>query len=196
MYRKPKNLIANIYKKFTKISQGLIAPYEQTYGFLCDLYFPVHIPQAYGHGYQRINLYEPHELPEYKDVPDVTNVLFYIPQLLKEESMNSIAQEFDNFALAAAGEVNKPFIETHPDKELPICTKVVIHIEGSTLSYFVDVKRVVNGAGGHMLMRMYLSPLTKDMGIDDGKFDGTIPGTEGTYNGLNTRINGEEVGYI
>lgn len=193
---KPKNLIAKTYKKYTKIAQNMIKPYEETYGYLCDLYFPIHVPRKYGHGYQRVNLYEPHELPEYKDTPDVCNVLFYIPQLLKEESMNSISQEFDNFALTAAGEINRPFIETHPDKELPICTKVVIHLEESKLFYFVDVKRVVNGAGGHMLMRMYLSPLTKDTTIQEGKYEGVIPGTEGTYNGNNDRLDGAQGGYI
>ena len=69
-------------------------------------------------------------------------------------------------------------------------------MEGSTYSYFVDIKHVVNGAGGHMLMRQYLSPLTKDMYLVEGKYDGTIPGTKGTTNGINDRPDGAEGGLL
>ena len=54
------------------------------------------------------------------------------------------------------------YIETKSARELPIATKVVVHIDKSRKMFFVDQKTVVNGANGHMLMRMYLSPLTKD----------------------------------
>ena len=110
--------------------------------------------------------------------------------------MNSVSDQFDNFALASQGVMNKPFIECTPDEELPDYTKVVIKLEGSTLSYFVDIKHVVNGAGGHMIMRQYLSPLTKDNHIIEGKYNGVIPGTQDTTNGINKRLNGKTGGLL
>lgn len=193
--RKPRNIIAKTYKKFTKVAQDMVKPYENTYGFPCDLYFPVHVPQKSASSYQRVNLYEPHELPEYKPTPDAKDIVFYIVGLLRTESMNSPSDQFDNFALTTKGEMAMPFIETHPDNELPSYTKVVIKLEGSVLNYFVDIKKVVNGAGGHMLMRMYLSPLTKDTTISEGKYDGVIPGTLDTTNGINDRLHGKG-GYL
>lgn len=76
--------------------------------------------------------------------------------------MNSIADQFDNFVLKTDGGDTRPFIETSPQRELPMYSKVVAKLGASKKSFFVDQKTVVNGASGHMLMRMYLSPLTED----------------------------------
>lgn len=156
-----KNLIVGIYKGFTPVSNKLTEAYTDTYGLPCDLYFPVHYPKR-GGTYTQVNLYEPEELPEYKEEPDLTEQYFYIPNLMRKESMNSIADVFDNFALVSDGKDTRPFIETTSARELPIATKVVVHIDKSKKMFFIDQKTVVNGANGHMLMRMYLSPLTKD----------------------------------
>lgn len=191
-----RNLIAKTYKQYTRVSRDLANAYSDAYGFPCDLYFPVRTPKKRKHNYQGTNLFEPHELPVYKADPDVCEYYFYIPNLLKEESMNSASDQFDNFALQTQGMMNKPFIECSPDDELPWCTKVVVNIEDSKLMYFVDVIHVVNGAGGHMLMRQYLSPLTKDMYIVEGKESGTIKGTKGTTNGINNRPDGARGGLL
>lgn len=194
--KKPKNIIAKTYKKYTKVARDLVEPYANTFGFPCDLYFPVRTPKRNGHSYQKVNLFEPHELPVYKATPDVCDYVFYIPNLFKKESMNSVSDQFDTFALQSQGIINQPFIECNPDDELPDYTKVVIKVEGSTMSYFVDIKHVINGAGGHMLMRQYLSPLTKDNYLIEGKYDGVIPGTQNTTNGINDRIDGKQGGYL
>lgn len=159
--RQNRNIIANTYEKFTPLSNKLTEAYEDTYGLPCDLYFPIRYPKK-GASYQAVNLYEPHELPEYPAEPSAKGVYFYIPHLMAKESMNSIADQFDNFALRAEGKDTQPFIETTSAKELPIATKVVVHIGASEKLFFINKKTVVNGASGHMLMRQYLCPLTKD----------------------------------
>ena len=194
--KKPRNIIAKTYRKYTKVARDLVEPYANTFGYYCDLYFPLRVPVKKKHNYQNVNLFEPHELPVYKPTPDVCDYVFYIPNLIKKESMNSVADQFDNFALQTQGIMNQPFIECNPDDELPDYTKVVIKMEGSTYSYFVDIKHVVTGAGGHMLMRQYLSPLTKDNHLIEGKYEGTIPGTQGTTNGTNDRLDGATGGYL
>lgn len=167
--KKHRNIIANTYKRFTPVSNKLTEAYEDTFGLPCDLYFPVRYPRA-GVTYHSVNLYELHELPEYKTEPDVKDVYFYIPNLMAKESMNSIADQFDAFALKAEGKTAQPFIETTPAKELPLATKVVVHIDASEKLFFVEKKTVVNGASGHMLMRQYLAPLTKDGGrVEEAK---------------------------
>lgn len=194
--KKPKNIIAKTYKKYTKVARDLVEPYANTFGFPCDLYFPIRTSKRNGHSYQKVDLFEPHELPVYKATPDVCDYVFYIPNLFKKESMNSVSDQFDTFALQSQGIMNQPFIECNPDDELPDYTKVVIKVEGSTMSYFVDIKHVINGAGGHMLMRQYLSPLTKDNYLIEGKYDGVILGTQNTTNGINDRIDGKQGGYL
>ena len=156
-----RNLITNLYKGYTKVAPEFTEHYENVFGFPCDLYFPMHAP-AEGPMYQSVNLFEPHSLPEYPDKPDATDEYFYIPHLIKRESMNSVAEEFDNFELATRGKDRRPFIETTHKKELPIATKVVVKIDESKMFFFVDQKKVVTGAGGHMILRMFLSPLTLD----------------------------------
>ena len=47
-----------------------------------------------------------------------------------------------------------------------------------------------------MLMRQYLSPLTKDNQIIEGKYEGTIPGSQGSTNGINDRLDGKKGGYL
>lgn len=160
MQRK-RNIITGLYKGFTPVSNKLTDAYTECFGLPCDLYFPVHYPKR-GGTYTQVNLYEPEELPEYKEEPDLTEQYFYIPNLMRKESMNSIGDVFDNFTLASEGKETRPYIETKSARELPIATKVVVHIDKSRKMFFVDQKTVVNGANGHMLMRMYLSPLTKD----------------------------------
>lgn len=160
-----KNLVTNLYKGFTPLSNKLTDAYTDVYGLPCDLYFPVHYPKR-GGTYNQVNLYEPEELPTYKEEPDCVDQYFYIPNLMKLENMNSIGDIFDNFIMITEGLEIQPFIETKPSRELPIATKVVVHLDKSRLYFFIDKKTVVNGVNGHMLMRMYLSPLTKDK---DGK---------------------------
>lgn len=155
----------------------MTSAYEKKYGFYCDLYFPVHniSPQKqdptvqpkyrnelaeHSGEYNMVNLFEPHEQPAYRRQPDVINAKFYIPHLLKKENMNSPDLEFDNIFLGDYE--NRPFIETSKKRELPLSTKVVVHIDCSKMYFYVDKKTVVNGAGGHMLLRMHLSPLLEE----------------------------------
>ena len=83
--------------------------------------------------------------------------------------MNSPDLEFDNIFL---GDYEKrPFIETTKRRELPIGTKVVVYIDCSKMYFWVDKKTVVNGANGHMLLRMYLSPLLEENDEGDQTMD-------------------------
>ena len=109
--QKKKNIIVNLYKNFTPVSNRLTEAYTDTYGVPCDLYFPVHYPKR-GGTYNQVNLYEPEELPTYKEEPDMVDQYFYIPNLMKQESMNSSAETFDNFILVTEGLDTIPFIET------------------------------------------------------------------------------------
>lgn len=155
-----RNLIANIYQRISRVARKVTPKYEDTFGTPCDVYFPVHGPQK-GRTYQRVNIFEGHELPYYSETPDLCCVYFVIIGLMRKESMSSIADQFDTFQLKT-DKKDVPYIETDPDRELPLYSKVVAHIGASTKSYFVNKKTVVNGAGEHMLMRMYLAPLTAD----------------------------------
>ena len=107
--QKKKNIIVNLYKNFTPVSNRLTEAYTDTYGVPCDLYFPVHYPKR-GGTYNQVNLYEPEELPTYKEEPDMVDQYFYIPNLMKQESMNSSAETFDNFILVTEGLDTIPFI--------------------------------------------------------------------------------------
>lgn len=159
--RRYRNVIAEAYGKYTPLEQKVTGSYESVFGLPCDVYFPVHNPQK-GRTYQQINVFEGHELPYYEVSPSLQDVHFIIPGLMRKESMNSVADQFDNFVLKSDMGEARPFIETSPDRELPMYSKIVVKIKASNKSYFVDQKTVVNGASGHMLMRMYLSPLTED----------------------------------
>lgn len=158
---KKSTLVGIINRDYVYVSNGMTNAYERKYGLYCDLYFPVHAPSPKSNGeYDYVNIFEPHEQPTYRNTPDVPNVKFYIPYLLKKENMNSTDLEFDSIFL---GEYEKrPFIETSKRRELPICTKVVVYIEQSKMYFFVDKKTVVNGANGNMLLRMYLAPLLEE----------------------------------
>ena len=169
-----RNLITGIYTKFGPVARKVTRSYTKGFGLPCDLYFPKHTGKRTRGNYQAINLYEPHALPDYPKKPSVTGVYFYIPNLMKKESMNSIVDQFDNFSMKAQGSEDRPFIETDPDDELPIATKVVVHLDSSTIAFFVDKKTVVNGAGNQLLMRMYLSPLTIDTPTERADDDGGI----------------------
>lgn len=159
--KKNKDLIANLYRRYTPVSNKLTNAYTDVYGFPCDLYFPVHFPKR-GNTYNQVNLYEPEELPTYKEEPDLEDQYFYIPNLMKYETMNSNADILDNFIMVTEGLDTVPFIETTSARELPIATKIVVKAGSAKIMFFIDKKTVINGAGGHLLMRMYLSPLTKD----------------------------------
>jgi hypothetical protein len=175
MPRTIRTLLGDINRKYVYNSNSMTTAYERKYGLYCDLYFPMHNvspqnPTTKGEPYYRnsadpqksgeynmVNIFEPHEQPAYRDVPDVPKAKFYIPYLLKKENMNSPDLEFDSIFL---GDYEKrPFIETTKRRELPIGTKVVVYIDCSKMYFWVDKKTVVNGANGHMLLRMYLSPL-------------------------------------
>jgi len=155
------SLISRINFKYVGISNKLTSSLEETFGLLCDLYFPVNPPNPdENNNYNDVNIFNPHQDSMYNSDPSVCQVKFMIPHLLKKESMNSAEDEFDAFYLEEYAE-NRPFIECSKKRELPIGTKVVVYLESSKMYFWVDKKTVVNGADGHMLMRQYLSPLAR-----------------------------------
>lgn len=180
-----RTLLGDINRKYVHNSNSITSAYERKYGLYCDLYFPIHnvSPQRTGADvhppyrntyngtgqYQEVDIFEPHETPAYNDKPDVCCAKFYIPHLMKKENMNSPDLEFD--AIFLGDYEKRPFIETSKRRELPLSTKVVVHIDCSKMYFFVDKKTVVNGANGHMLLRMYLSPLLEENDEGDQNMD-------------------------
>ena len=76
--KKNRNLIVGLYSNYTPVANKLTEAYTDVYGLPCDLYFPVHYPKR-GGTYNQVNLYEPEELPTYKEEPDCVDQYFYIP---------------------------------------------------------------------------------------------------------------------
>lgn len=155
-------LLGNINQNYVYISNKMSDAYTQKMGFYCDIYFPHYKKSPEDNGeYINTNIFEPHQSAcYYEDDPDIRNVKFYIPYLLKRENMNSDDLEFDSMYLEESD--TRPFIEGSKKDELPIQSKVVVHIGESLMYFFVDAKRVVNGASGHMLLRQYLAPLENE----------------------------------
>ena len=153
-----RTLLGSINQNYVYISNKMTDSLTDKFGFYCDLYFPRRKNNPKNNGeYIDTNLYEPHEQAFYEAEPDVKNVKFYIPHLLNKENMNSPDLEFDSMFLTE--QESRPFIETSKSNELPIQTKVLVHIGESVMRFFVDLKTVVNGASGQMLLRMYLAPI-------------------------------------
>lgn len=161
-----KDVVNVINRKYVEISNRVTEAYEEVFSLPCDLYFPIYDPYNETTKYRDMKIFAPHQSPTYSKEPDVTNAWFYIPYLIKKEAMNSSETEFDGYF--TEGESERPFIETSKKRELPISTKVVVHQGESIIKFFVDKKLVVTGADGMMLLRMYLSPLSKD---DDGEVE-------------------------
>lgn len=159
-----KELVNVINKKYVEISNRMTKAYEKVFSFPCDLYFPIYEPYNNITKYRDMKIFSPHQAPTYSKEPDVCGALFYIPNLIKKEAMNSSETEFDSFYTEE--EAERPYIETSKKRELPISTKVVVHQGQSVIKFFVDKKLVVTGADGMMLLRMYLAPLAKD---EDGE---------------------------
>lgn len=158
-------LLGKINKSYVYISNRMTEAYRAKYSFPCDLYFPIYKQNPIENGeYPTVDLFTPHEMPYYNDTPDVENVLFYIPNLLKAENMNSPDLEMDTMYMSENDA--RPFIECSKKDELPIQTKVVVYLEETVARYFVDMKAVVNGAGGQMLLRQYLAPVLESESED------------------------------
>lgn len=160
------DVVNSVNKRYVFISNRMTAALTRKYGLSCDLYFPVYDKFNTFTLYKDMKIFAPHQSYTYRDEPDITNTLFYIPYLIKKDAMNSSEYEFDSFY--TEDEIDRPFIETEKKRELPIGTKVVVHQGKSTSKFFVDKKLVVTGANGFMLLRMYLSPLAKD---NDGDYE-------------------------
>ncbi len=153
-------LISGINRKYVHISNRMTSAYEKTHSFLCDLYFPMNEKAPNENGeYINTNIFNPHEDAQYSDTPNVKGQKFVIPFLLKKIAMNSPEDEFDSFY--TLDDVSRPFIETSKANELPIQTRVDVYLEQSVMRFWVDKKLVVNGSDGHLLLRMYLSPLAE-----------------------------------
>ena len=161
-----RDLVNVINKRYTLISNSLTSAYETVFSLPCDLYFPIYESYNEITKYRDMKIFAPHQSPTYSEKPDVENAWFYIPHLIKKEAMNSSETEFDGYF--TEGESERPYIETSKKRELPISTRVVVHQGESIIKFFVDKKLVVTGADGIMLLRMYLSPLSKD---DDGEIE-------------------------
>lgn len=157
------NVVNVVNGKYVHISNRVTDAYTKKFGIPCDLYFPVFNKYSETTKYRDMKIFAPHQSASYNKEPDYTNVLYYIPYLIKKDAMNSSETEFDSFY--TEDEIDRPFIETSKRRELPIQTKVVVKQGLSISKFFVDKKLVVTGANGFMLLRMYLSPLAKD---DDG----------------------------
>lgn len=179
-----KDVINTINKKYVEIANRVTDAYEKVFSLPCDLYFPIYEPYNETTKYRDMKIFAPHQSPKYSKTPDVVDAYFYIPHLIKKEAMNSSETEFDGYY--TEGETERPFIETSKKRELPISTKVVVHQGESEIKFFVDKKLVVTGADGMMLLRMYLSPLSKD---DDGEIEEQ---QETTTEGIDKSLKDEE----
>ena len=184
-----KDVVNVINRKYVEISNRVTEAYEEVFSLPCDLYFPIYDPYNETTKYRDMKIFAPHQSPTYSKEPDVVNAWFYIPYLIKKEAMNSSETEFDGYF--TEGESERPFIETSKKRELPISTKVVVHQGESIIKFFVDKKLVVTGADGMMLLRMYLSPLSKD---DDGEIESQKETTVEGVNYSNPSTGGDKVG--
>lgn len=183
-----KDIVNVINRKYVEISNRVTEAYEEVFSLPCDLYFPIYDPYNETTKYRDMKIFAPHQSPTYSKEPDVREAWFYIPYLIKKEAMNSSETEFDGYY--TEGESERPYIETSKKRELPISTKVVVHQGESIIKFFVDKKLVVTGADGMMLLRMYLSPLSKDSDEDEEYQEETT--VEGVDNSPST--NEETVG--
>lgn len=183
-----KDIVNVINRKYVEISNRVTEAYEEVFSLPCDLYFPIYDPYNETTKYRDMKIFAPHQSPTYSKEPDVREAWFYIPYLIKKEAMNSSETEFDGYY--TEGESERPYIETSKKRELPISTKVVVHQGESIIKFFVDKKLVVTGADGMMLLRMYLSPLSKDSDEDEEYQEETT--VEGADNSPST--NEETVG--
>ena len=159
------NIVNGINKKYVRISNKVTTAYEEKYGLPCDIYIPIFNSYKKTTKYRDVKIFGPHQAATYGKFPDHEKVLYYIPYLIKKEAMNSSEAEFDAFY--TENEIDRPFIETTKKRELPLQTKVVVFQGTSEQKFFVDKKLVVTGADGFMLLRMFLSPLTKDNDEED-----------------------------
>ena len=179
------NIINSINRKFVNISNRLIPKYEEVLGM------PIFNSYKESTQYRDVKIFGPHQSPTYPKRPDVTNKLFYIPYLLKKEGMNSSELEFDAFY--TENDLDRPFIETTKKNDLPLQTKVVVHLGSSIRKFFIDKKTVVNGSDGHILLRMYLSPLAKDTDEENIDQEEFIPSEEeNLYGGMSMNIPDED----
>ena len=160
-----RNVVNEINKRYVGISNRVTKSYEHTYGLKCELYFPIWDKYSVNNKYRDMKIFTPHQSPTYRTSPDVVT-RFYIPHLIKKQAMNSSEAEFDSF-YTEIDAMDRPFIETRKERELPIGTKVVVYQEESISKFMVDKKLVVTGANGFMLLRMYLDPLAKDSDEDN-----------------------------
>ena len=183
-------IINKINKKYVQISNRVTSAYEKTMALPCDLYFPIYPSYNETTAYRDMKIFSPHQSPTYSKEPDVRKAMFYIPHLIKKDNFNSSEYEFDSYY--TEDEPDRPFIETTKKRELPISTKVVVYQGKSVSKFFVDKKLVVTGADGFMLLRMYLSPLSKD---DDEEIEEqeetTVEGTD--YSPTNELEFGNEI---
>lgn len=163
-----KDIVNKINKKFVAISNRLTPAYEKAFALPCDIYLPIFNTYKEDVKYRDQKIFAPHQSCSYAPYPSYENVLYYIPNLIRDKSMNSPETEFDSFYLENDA-TDRPYIETTKKKELPIQTKVVVKRGQSIMKFFIDKKDVVTGTDGFMLLRMYLSPLAKDN--DDGEPD-------------------------
>lgn len=172
------DIVNEINKRYVKISNRLTRAYEtKAFALPCDLYFPIYPTYSETTAYRDMKIFAPHQSPTYSKEPDVKRAMFYIPHLIKKDNFNSSEYEFDSYY--TEDEPDRPFIETTKKRELPISTKVVVYQGKSISKFFIDKKLVVTGADGFMLLRMYLSPLSKDDdGVIEEQEETTVEGTD------------------
>ena len=159
-------MIGKINKRYVKICDKVTKAFEDKYGVICDVYFPINDsgPNEYG-TYEGVDIFARRQSTKYNPEPnaDIVGAKFTIVGLFKKESMNSPINEFDAFYLS--DDDARPFIECTKDEELPVMSKLVVYIEDSLFRFYVDRQTVTNGADGHLIMRQYLAPLSDDGGI-------------------------------
>jgi|SRR5574344_184943 hypothetical protein len=161
MAKKKPRLVGIINRKYVIINNRLTESYKNTFGFYCDLYYPKNNPAPNSQGtYQDKNIFQPHVNCVYGEYPDKENQLFTFVGLYKKENVNTDEDTFDSFY--AEEDDRRPFIETSKENELQDYTKVVVYLENSKMYFYVDKKRVINGADGHHILRMYLSALAEN----------------------------------
>lgn len=159
------DVVNSVNKRYVTISNRVTNAYEKTFSLPCDIYFPIFPKYSTTEFYRNMKIFTPHQSPTYRSTPDLTT-RFYIPLLIKKTAMNSSEAEFDSF-YTEEDSIDRPYIETSKQRELPIATKVVVHQGESISEFYVDKKLVVTGASGMMLLRMYLDPLAKDSDEDN-----------------------------
>ena len=142
------SVLLTILRIFRSLTPDLIDIYTEIYGLEIDVFYPLTEDDFYG----------THGTATYSSTPNISGEKYLVLNFLNDKAFMGSATQYE--PLYGEGLDDRPFILTYDTRGLPANSEIVVHFDDSKMIFRTEMKKVLTGVSGNLIVRQPLRPMT------------------------------------